>query len=133
MIGKTVNFLIEQNYTDIYAVLVFACVLLAVAWSILMRDDPANTMLPQWDLRLRRIGVMITVAGFMISVLFGGRMGWVPWPPAVLIVLGFVFYLSAAIFTSQRRMRIIKRFADLHRVNDDDRHKMTGSNKFLAG
>jgi hypothetical protein len=54
----------------------------------------------------------------MISVLFGGQMKWVPWPPMILIVFGFVFYLSAAIFTGQRRTRIAKQFAELHGLSD---------------
>ena len=111
MIGKSIDYLNEINFTDVYAVLVWAAVLLAVAWMILMKDDPANSGLPEWDLRLRRAGIFIMVAGFIVSVLFGGNQGWTPWPPMVLIVFGFDFYLAAAIFTGYRRAKLRQNFA----------------------
>lgn len=106
MIRSVVTGIIETNWTDLYAVLVWVSVLLSVCWMIQMREDPANTDLPEWDLRLRRAGIFMVVAGLIVSVLFGGSQGWTPWPPMVLIVFGFDFYLAAAIYSGYHRTQV---------------------------
>lgn len=106
LLDRFINGVIDADWTDIYAVQVWVGVLLAVAWMNMMRDDPANARLPEWDLRLRRAGVLTMVAGFLLSVLFGGSQRWTPWPPMVLISFGFDFYLASAIFTTRHRARI---------------------------
>lgn len=112
MIGRAVNFVIEWDWTAVYALMVWTGVLLALAWTILMPNDPANADLPEWDLRLRRTGVLVMVAGFLLTVLFGGDQGWKPWPPMLVIALGFDFYLAAAIFTAKRRARLCGHLLD---------------------
>lgn len=107
MMARLFQFLNDTNWTDFYAVLVWASVLLAVSWVILLAEDPANNGLPEWDLRLRRFGVIVMVAGFLLSVLVGGDKAWTPWWPMVLIIFGFDFYLAAAIFTGRRRARML--------------------------
>jgi hypothetical protein len=117
MIARALGFLLDYDWTAVHAVLVWAGVLLAVAWLSLMREDPANAGLPEWDLRLRRVGVVIVVAGFLIAVLFGGERLWTPWPPMVIVAFGFDFYLAATIFTVRRRARLRDRLAAMGRVD----------------
>lgn len=99
------TWILDSNWADTFTILVWIGVLLAVAWTIHMRVDPANDGLPEWDLRLRRFGVLTMVFGFLICVLFGHSQGWTPWPPMVLIALGFDFYLAAALVTKKRRSK----------------------------
>lgn len=99
---------LERDFTELYAVLVWAAVMLAVTWSILLREDPANKGLPDWDLRLRTIGVAIIVFGLLLSVLFGGDRRWAPWPTMLVVAFGVDFYLAAAIFTGRRRHKLRK-------------------------
>lgn len=106
MTARIIEYLLGADLTAAYAVLVWIGVLLAVAWSILMKDDPANHMRPVWELRLRRAGVIIMVGGFLLTVLFGGEQRWAPWPPMLIIVFGFDFYLAAATLTSARRAKM---------------------------
>jgi peptidoglycan/LPS O-acetylase OafA/YrhL len=103
---SVVEYLIDNDFTALYAVLVWAGVMLAVAWVIMMRDDPANSGLPEWDLRMRRAGIVTMVAGFILSVLFGGNQQWAPWPTMIVVVLGFDFYLASAILTQRHRVKI---------------------------
>lgn len=118
MTARVVGYLIDGDFTALYAVLVWIAVVLALVWTILMHDDPANAGLPEWDLRLRRTGVLLMVAGFILSVLFGGNQGWAPWPTMLLIVFGFDFYLASAIFTLSRRKRIRDRIEALRQHDD---------------
>ena len=118
MIGGTMNWILSTNWSDPFTILVWIGVLLAVVWTIMMRDDPANDGLPEWDLRLRRAGILTMVFGLSISVLFGNSQGWTPWPPMILVVVGFDFYLAAALLTSKPRVRMADR---LRRLAQDER------------
>lgn len=103
MTARMMAYLIDSDFTATYAVLVWIGVFLAVGWAILMREDPANRGLPEWDLRLRRSGIIIMVAGFLLTVLFAGDQGWAPWPTMLLTIFGFDFYMGAALITASRR------------------------------
>ena len=106
MTTKVVDYFIENDFTAAYAVLVWIGVMLAVAWIKTMGDDPANKGLPEWDRRLRRVGIIIMLVGFLLSVLFGGDQKWAPWPTHIIIALGFDFYLAAALLTARHRAKI---------------------------
>lgn len=103
-------YLNDTDFTVSYAVMVWAGVLLALAWAITMHTDPANANLPEWDQRFRRIGVIIMISGFIASVLFGGDKAWAPWPTMLIVIFGFDFYLAAAIFSIRQRLKIRERF-----------------------
>lgn len=106
MIGRAINFIIEFDWTALYAVIVWIGVLLAVAWVILMEKDPANEHLPVWELRFRRFGIYVMVGGFLLSVLFAGNQGWTPWPPMLVIAFGFDAFLGAAILSTVHRTKL---------------------------
>lgn len=105
MISRTLAYLMNGDFTATYAVLVWCGVFLAVGWVILMREDPANRGLPEWDLRLRRGGILFMVAGLLLTVLYGGDQGLAPWPTMLVTVFGFDFYMGAALITASRRRR----------------------------
>lgn len=127
MLGRAVDFVIEWDWTALYAVFVWAAVLLAVTWTISMKDDPANFGLPEWNLRLRRTGILLMVGGFLISVLFGGSQGWTPWPPMVLIVFGFDFYLATALLTGWQRTRLRAHISAFNRIGFSKPHHPIGT------
>ncbi len=71
----------------------------------LMNDDPTHKALPAWQRRSSRFGVGIMIGGFLVTVLFGGERAWAPWPPMVIIIIGFDLYIASAIWTSKHRIR----------------------------
>lgn len=100
--------ILDQDYSQLYTILVWLGVLLVVAWVIVMHDDPANVDLAPWQPRLLRTGVIIMITGFLLSVLFGGDRKWIPWPTSVVVISGFDFFIGSAIYIVRRRTALFK-------------------------
>src|SRR4051812_32010934 len=95
----------NYDFSDIYASLVWIAAALGVGWTGTIWTDPANLHCAKWTLHMRRLGMLVSVAGLLVSVLFGGSMGWVPWPPMVIVVAGLNFYLAGSILCAQARIK----------------------------
>lgn len=106
MTTGTIDYLLSQDTTAFYAVLVWVGAFETVAWAILMHADPANANIPARDLRLHRWGILIMLMGFLASVLLGGRQAWAPWPTMLLVAFGFDFYIGVSIYTIVRRVNV---------------------------
>lgn len=107
--------ILKTDLTVPYAVLVWAGMLLSVWWLIVMRNDPTNRGVPEWHLRIRRTGTILITIGFMLTVLFGGDLAWTPWPPMLLVALGFDVYLAGSILVASRRCKLFnQRMSVLH-------------------
>lgn len=108
MTTNAIDYLVNLDMTVFYAVLVWIGAFLTVTWAILMRADPANgpDRVHHVDLRLHRWGILIMLAGFLASVLLGGRQAWAPWPTMLIVIFGFDFYIAVSIFTVVRRAKV---------------------------
>lgn len=121
MTARIIETILGADLTAPYAVLVWIGVILALIWAILMADDPANAGLPEWDLRLRRTGVIIMLFGMLLTVLFGGNQAWAPWPTSLITAFGFDFYLASAILTARHRSKLRDTFVALRRPDQSRR------------